>query len=270
MYTNLRLRLNFSSIGLSLVSLSLAACFSSGNAQQPSSSTSPQYEDFVRTEKLEPIPVAPNFLSIGPVATNLWTFNALFLDDPVLKTPAFYVTSFVEGSSPRHGQLIRLDYLHKRAKSWTIPAGIGAWGIIKGQDGNLYMGTYGEAMLLCFNPRTEQWIPIPQAPEPFRKQENIITDLVQAPDGNIYYGTYPDAHLVRYDPHRGTVTDLGKAGDENYLRWLAVTHRGIILSGMGSRHGRIITYDPQTRFFQTITPPKDQTRSFFQAPGNGP
>ena len=185
--------------------------------------------------------------------------------DPVLKTQVFYVTSFVEAPG-RTGQLIRLDYLHNRAKAWTMPAGIGAWGIIKGQDGNLYMGTYNDGKLLCFDPRTEKWISIPQAPEAFRKKEFIVTDLVQAPNGDIYYGTYPGAHLVRYDPHAGTVTDLGKAGDEKYLRWLAVTHTGIILCGMGPAHGNVVAYNPATHTFRTITPKQFQTPGVFSKP----
>ncbi|MES2221070.1 MAG: hypothetical protein V4587_08905 [Acidobacteriota bacterium] len=219
----------------------------------------------MNTETLQPKSVAPDVLSVGPMATNLWTFNALNMYDPGLKTQVFYITSFVEAPG-RTGQLIRLDYLHNQAKAWTMPAGIGAWGIIKGQDGNLYMGTYNEGKLLCFNPRTEKWIPIPQAPEAFRKKESIVTDLVLAPNGDIYYGTYPGAHLVRYDPHAGTVTDLGKAGDEKYLRWLAVTGKGIILCGMGPRHGSVIAFNPHTHAFHTITPKQYQTPGVFSKP----
>ncbi|HZY62646.1 MAG TPA: hypothetical protein VFE38_08975 [Edaphobacter sp.] len=222
-------------------------------------------ESFVRIDSLRPKPIAPGLFSVGPVANNLWTFNALSMYDPALKTQVFYITSFVtDESSGRTGQLIELDYLHDRAKSWKMPAGIGSWGIIKGQDGNLYMGTYSDGMLLCFNPRTKKWIDIPQSPVEFRKKEFIITDLVQAPDGNIYYGTYPGAHLLRYDPHARTVTDLGKAAnDEKYLRWLAVTPQGIILCGIGPRHGRVITYNPKTNAFQTITPERYQTPGVF-------
>lgn len=220
---------------------------------------------FVRTETLHPQPVAPGFEKLGPVAKNLWTFNALSTYDPALKTSVFYITSFVwtKGST---GQLIRLDPRSNKAKVWDMPAGIGSWGIIQGQDGNLYMGTYNDGMLLCFNPRTEKWIPIPQAPAAFRKKEFIITDLVQAPNGDIYYGTYPDAHLVRYDPHAGTVTDLGKAGDGQYLRWLAATKDGIILCGMGPGHGRVVAYSPKTKTFRTITPTRYQTAGVFSKP----
>ncbi len=258
--------LNFSFLELSLVSLFLVSCSSPAVTPKPLPSSSSQDDSFVRTETLKPKSVAPGFLSVGPVATNLWTFNALNMYDPALKTQVFYITSFVMENSGRTGQLIRLDYLHNRAKAWTMPAGIGAWGIIKGQDGNLYMGTYNEGKLLCFNPRTEKWIPLPQISDAFRTQEFIITDLVEAPDGDIYYGTYPGAHLVRYDPHAGTITDLGKAGDEKYVRWLAVTHQGIILCGMGPRHGRVVTYNPRTQAFKTITPKRYQTLGVFSKP----
>ncbi len=222
-----------------------------------------QESDFVRTSKLEMRSVAPGFNEIGPVATNLWTFSALDVYDPQLKTDVFYVTSF---NSANHGQLIRLDYRHNRAKSWTIPAGIGSWGIIQGKDGNLYFGSYNEGKLLCFNPRTEKWIPLPQASEAFRKKEFIICDLAQAPDGNIYYGTYPGCHLVCYNPHTGKVTDLGKVADENYLRMVSVTPEGVVLCGVGPRFGRIIAYYPKTHKFQTLTPEKYRLASVTPKP----
>jgi streptogramin lyase len=251
---------------LAAASLSLLSCSSSANkGKSTPQSPASQKASFVRTETLQPRSVAQDFDSVGPVARNLWTFNALNTYDAELKTPVFYVTSFVENTG-HHGQLIRLDYLHDKAKAWEMPAGIGSWGIIKGQDGNLYMGTYNDGMLLCFNPRASKWIPLPQAPASFRKKEFIITDLVQAPNGDIYYGTYPGAHLVRYDPHAGTVTDLGKAGDEQYLRWLAVTKNGIILCGMGPRHGRVVAYMPKTRTFRTITPARYRTPGVFSKP----
>lgn len=245
--------------------LLLSSCHSPARTPKANPSVSANKSDFVRTEALQPKEVAPGLLNAGAVAKNLWTFNALNMYDPALKTPVFYITSFVEAPG-KTGQLIRLDYLHNKAKIWDMPAGIGAWGIIQGQDGNLYMGTYNDGMLLCFDPRTEKWIKIPEAPASFRKQQFIITDLVQAPNGDIYYGTYPGAHLVRYDPHAGTVTDLGKAGDEMYVRWLAVTKDGIILCGMGPRHGRVVAYSPKTRTFKTITPARYQTPGTFSKP----
>lgn len=114
--------------------------------------------------------------------------------------------------------------------------------------------------------RKKKWVLVPQASPEFRKHEFIICDLVQAPNGDIYYGTYPGAHLVRYDPRAKTVTDLGKVAEENYVRWLAVTHHGIVLCGVGPRHGRVIAYNPNTRAFRTITPKEYQTPGVFSKP----
>lgn len=209
----------------------------------------------VRALALTPKTVARGFSAIGPVATNLWTFNALDVYDHRLGTDVFYITSF---NSAGLGQLIRLDYRHDRAKAWTLPVGIGSWGIIQGRDGNIYLGSYNGGEILCFNPRTEKWLKVPQASEAFRKKEFIICDLAQAPDGDIYYGTYPGCHLVCYNPHTGKVTDLGRAADENYLRNVAVTPSGIVLCGVGTRHSRILTYNPKTRKFSELEPPKYQ------------
>jgi hypothetical protein len=220
--------------------------------------------------------MAPDFSAVGPMVTDLWTFNALDVIDPVRKKEVFYLTSFnesgggqffiTEGKPVRTGQLIELDYRQNRAKAWALPAGIGSWGIIRGQDGNIYLGSYNEGELLCFNPLTEKWVQLPQTSSEFRKREFIICDLVQAPNGDIYYGTYPGAHLVCYSPRGGTVRDLGKVADENYVRWLAVTHQGIVLCGVGPKHGRVITYNPGTHAFHTITPKRYQTPGVFSKP----
>ncbi len=222
---------------------------------------------FVSVKEVKPEALAPNFSRILTASSNLWTFNAVDSYDPEWKTEVFYVTSFVIGGNPPGtGQLIKLDYRRNRAEAWTIPTGIGSWGIIQARDGNLYMGSYNEGKLMGFNPRTKTWIDVPQASPEFRKQNFIITDLVEAPDGNIYYGTFPAAHLVRYNPREQTVTDLGQVADEKYLRWLAVTPKGIVLCGVGPRHARVIAYDPQTKAFRTITPENDQTAGAFSRP----
>lgn len=209
----------------------------------------------VRVSRLTPKSAAAGFIKIGPVATNLWTFNALDVYDAKLKTDVFYITSF---NSAGLGQLIRLDYRRDRATAFTLPVGIGSWGIIQGRDGNIYLGSYNGGELLCFNPRTDQWIPLPQAPADFRKREFIICDLAQAPGGKIYYGTYPGCHLACYDPRARKVTDLGRAADENYLRHVAITPGGIVLCGVGTRHSRIIAYDPKTGKFSEIEPAQYQ------------
>lgn len=224
----------------------------------PSSGYS-QQGDFIRTTTLQLRTVAPDFTEIGPVARNLWTFTAREVYDPQLKADVFYLTSF---NSASRGQLIRLDYRNNRAESWTLPVGIGSWGLRQGQDGNIYLGSYNGGELLCFNPRTEKWISLPQLSEAFRKREYVICDLAEAPNGDIYYGTYPGAHLVRYDPHAKTMIDLGKVADENYLRWLSVTPQGIVICGVGMRLGRVIAYDPKSQTYSTITP------EAYQRPGD--
>lgn len=232
-----------------------------------SAQTVPAPSRFVTMKTVKAEPLAPRLSIVRNASTNLWTFNAIDSYDPAWHAEVFYITSFVIGGNPPHnGQLIELDYRHDRARAWTIPAGIGSWPIIKGQDGNLYMGSYFEGKLLCFNPRTKEWITLPQASAAFRDQNSIITDMVQAPDGDIYYGTYPGAHLVRYDARKHTVVDLGKVADEKYVRWMAVTPSGIVLCGVGPKRARVVAYDPLTRVFRTITPVSDQTPGAFSKP----
>lgn len=243
------------------------SCVLLAAAATASAQTTPPPSPFVEVRTVKPEQIAPNLARIHNASTNLWTFNALDSYDPEWRAEVFYITSFVIGGiPPRTGQLIELDPHGNRAVAWTIPAGIGSWGIIKAKDGNLYMGSYNEGKLLCFDPHTKRWLPAPQLSDAFRKANSIITDIAEAPDGSIYYGTFPGAHLVRYDPQRRTITDLGQVADEKYVRWLAVTPSGIVLCGVGPRHARVVAYDPRTRAFRTITPIADQTAGAFARP----
>ncbi len=218
-------------------------------------------QEWVRTSTLPASAAAPGFAKVGPMAKNLWLFNALNVPEEASGS-VFYLTTF---NSAGLGQLIRLDASSNQAKSWTIPVGIGSWGIIRGRDGNLYLGSYNGGTLMCFDPRKERWIALPQMSEDYRKKEFIIASLVQTPNNNIYYGTYPGCRLVRCDLDKGVLEDVGSpAPEENYLRGLETTAAGVVLCGVATQRARTVAYLPKTRTFKTLTPEE------FQKPGFSP
>jgi len=218
-------------------------------------------EEQVRTSRLQTSAAAPGFGKVGPMAKNLWLFNALNVPEEASGS-VFYLTTF---NSAGLGQLIRLDASIHQAKSWTIPVGIGSWGIVRGRDGNLYLGSYNGGTLMCFDPRKERWIALAQMSEDYRKKEFIITSLVQTPNNNIYYGTYPGCRLVRCDLDKGVLEDVGSpAPEENYLRALETTAAGVVLCGVATQRARTVAYLPKTQTFKTLTPEE------FQKPGFSP
>ncbi|MEN6600860.1 MAG: hypothetical protein ABFD86_00480 [Bryobacteraceae bacterium] len=238
-------------------------CFQMAALGMPAARLAPSLarDGWVRTSKLRAAAAAPGFVKVGPMATNLWLFNALNVPEEGTGS-VFYLTTF---NSAGLGQLIRLDAATNRAKSWTIPVGIGSWGIIQARDGNLYLGSYNGGALMCFDPRKERWLDVPQMSEEYRRKEFIIASLVQAPNNDIYYGTYPGCRLVRYDTGKGVLEDVGSpAPEENYLRGLEVTPAGVILCGVATQKARTVEYLPRTRTFKTLTPEE------FQKPGFSP
>lgn len=218
-------------------------------------------DEWVRTSTLKAAAAAAGFAKVGPMATNLWLFNALNVPEEG-NGRVFYLTTF---NSAGKGQLIRLDASANRATSWTIPVGIGSWGILRGRDGNLYLGSYNGGALMCFDPRKQRWLDVPQMGEDYRKKEFIIASLVQAPNNDIYYGTYPGCRLVRCDLNKGVLEDVGSpAPEENYLRGLETTAAGVVLCGVATQRARTVAYLPRTRTFKTLTPEE------FQKPGFSP
>jgi hypothetical protein len=211
---------------------------------------------WVRRSTMLPVRLPAGFDSVGPMAKNLWIFKSLYDAGKRPGEDAFYITTF---NSSDLGQLIRLDHRRNRAKAWTIPVGIGSWGLIRSRDGNLYMGSYNGGSLMCFDLGKETWSKLPQMDEEYREKESIICDLVEAPNNDIYYGTYPGCRLVRFDRDKGTLEDVGcPAPDENYLRVLRVTPGGVVLCGVATQRGRTVAYFPRERRFQTLTPPEYQ------------
>ncbi|MCL5742830.1 MAG: hypothetical protein M1541_02715, partial [Acidobacteria bacterium] len=205
--------------------------------------------EWVRTSTLKTSEAAPGFQRVGPMARNLWLFNALNAPDED-SGDVFYLTTF---NSAGLGQLIRLDASAHRAKSWTIPVGIGSWDIVRGRDGNIYLGSYNGGTLMCFDPRRERWLPLPQMSAEYRKKELIIASLIQTPNNDIYYGTYPGCRLVRCDLEKGVLEDVGSpAPDENYLRALATTPAGVVLCGVATQRARTVAYLPKTRTFASL------------------
>jgi hypothetical protein len=95
----------------------------------------PQPSKFVESRTVQEAAASPRHQMVRNASTNLSTFNALDSFDPDWNREAFHITSFMIGANPpQTGQLIELDYRRNRAIAWTIPTGIGSWGVIKEQD----------------------------------------------------------------------------------------------------------------------------------------
>lgn len=139
------------------------------------------------------------------------------------------------------------------AKQFNAPEGPGAWALIAGPDGNIYLGTWSGALILRFDPRKpERGIEVVGKPSP---TEDYLWQFDIGKDGKLYACTYPGAKLVSYDPASGKMEDLGRMHPtEMYARSVVVGPTGKVYTGIGTAVGDLVVYDPATKTHKSILP----------------
>jgi outer membrane protein assembly factor BamB len=157
--------------------------------------------------------------------------------------------------------LVQVDPDTGEAHQYNAPQGPGAWALIAGPDGNIYLGTWDGALILRFDPRQPQkGIEVVGKPS---ASEDYLWQFDLGKDGKLYACTYPHAKLVSFDPATGKMEDLGRMHPtEMYARSVAVGPNGKVYVGVGTAKGDLVAYDPATRAHRSILP--DGLRS---APG---
>ncbi|MCC7499163.1 MAG: PQQ-like beta-propeller repeat protein [Bryobacterales bacterium] len=135
------------------------------------------------------------------------------------------------------------------------PTESGARCMVKGPDGNLYLGTLPKAHFLKLDPVAGKLIDLgrPSATEEY------IWDAAFGTDKKLYGVTYPQAKLVRYDPASGKLEDLGRMDPvEQYARWVAASSDGFVYAGIGTSKANIAAYNIATGEHREILPPQFQ------------
>jgi len=136
----------------------------------------------------------------------------------------------------------------------------GAKGLLAGEDGNLYLGTYPKGYLLSFSPRTGSFTNLgrvaPGDPECW------IWEMTLASDHRIYLATSPSAKLLRFDPTTQRVEDLGRMSEtEGYARYIASSSDGFVYVGTGLGVAQLEAYEIASGKHRPILPREFQRPS---------
>jgi len=89
---------------------------------------------------------------------------------------------------------------------WPLSSEMGAWGFAVGQDNRIYLGTYYNAHLLRFDPRSETWEDLGR---PGGETESFICQLTVAPDGKIWEERFPrqSFSVMTRKPDKPSISD---------------------------------------------------------------
>ncbi|MCR4411930.1 MAG: DUF4394 domain-containing protein [Thermoguttaceae bacterium] len=149
--------------------------------------------------------------------------------------------------------LLVVDPESGKSQQYYSPQDSGGWATVLGPDRKVYIGTFGQGLLLRFDPaRPEAGIQVVGRPA---KSETYIWQLVVGKDGRLYGCTYPQAKLVAYDPAADRMEDLGRMSPtEMYARSLAAGADGRVYVGVGFVKDDLVMYDPATREHRSIIP----------------
>lgn len=127
----------------------------------------------------------------------------------------------------------------------------GAWAMVAGADGNVYIGTIPTAHIMRVDWKTKKLIDMGQP----SSSEQSIWQLTLGSDNNLYGGTYPSAKLIRFNPATGRSEDLGRMSmTENYSRFIMADNRGFIYIGIGMAKRDLVAYEIATGEHKSILP----------------
>ena len=151
--------------------------------------------------------------------------------------------------------LLSVDPDTGETHQYFSPQDSGGWATVLGPDKKVYIGTFGQGLILCFDPaKPEEGLKVIGRPS---KTETYIWQLVVGKDNKLYGCTYGNAKLISYDPATGKLEDLGRMSEtEMYARTIAAGADGKIYTSVGTVKNDLIMYDPATREHRSIIPPE--------------
>lgn len=176
-----------------------------------------------------------------------------------------YTKLYFAFGQPSSALLVEVTPGKRAVRQFTGPKDItGPWGFAIGGDNKIYLGCSGH--ILVFDPKhpDKQLVDLGKPAQ----SETVIWRLAASEDGIIYGSTYPNCKLVSYDTNSGAMADLGRLDmDEQYARPLTIGSDGWVYTGVGSKRGNVVAYNPKTGQFKPILADNDRPNEWGRVGG---
>jgi hypothetical protein len=133
---------------------------------------------------------------------------------------------------------------------------MGSWGFTVDHENRIYLGSYYNAHLLRFDPKTERWDDLGQ---PGGEKESFICALTTAPDGKIWGGTFPSTNLFSYDPKTGKSENFGRMDPRQFYCYPTAGEDGLIYCAIQFEKMDIVVFDPKKQSKVSLISPEIRT-----------
>ena len=159
--------------------------------------------------------------------------------------------SFGQHEAPLFLLALNPDTGQFRQFNASLSSEMGSWGFTVDHENRIYLGSYYNAHLLRFDPRTEKWDDLGQ---PAGESESFICKITTAKDGKLWGGTYPSAKLFSYDPKTGVSENFGRMDPEQFYCYPTAGDDGLIYCAIQFAKMDIVVFDPEKKTNTSLVP----------------
>ena len=177
---------------------------------------------------------------VGPGKTG--NLDTIYLSFGQYKAPLFLLAV-----NPDTGQI--------RQFNGPLSSEMGSWGFTIDHENRIYLGSYYNAHLLRFDPKTEMWEDLGQ---PGGEGESFICRVTIAPDGKIWGGTFPSAKLFSFDPKTGAIENYGRMDPDQFYCYPTAGEDGLIYCAIQFEKMDVVVFNPEILTKTSLIPSEDR------------
>ena len=159
--------------------------------------------------------------------------------------------SFSQYNAPLSLLALNPDTGQIRQFNGPLSSEMGSWGFTIDHENRIYLGSYLNAHLLRFDPKTEKWDDLGQ---PGGEKESFICRLTTATDGKIWGGTFPSAKLFSYDPKTGVSENFDRMDPDQFYCYPTAGNDGLIYCAIQFEKMDIVIFDPEVKSKTSLIP----------------
>jgi len=169
------------------------------------------------------------------------------LDTIYLSFGQYNAPLFLLAANPDTGQI--------RQFNGPLSSEMGSWGYTVDHENRIYLGSYYNAHLLRFDPKTEKWDDLGQ---PVGESESFICKVTTGRDGKIWGGTFPSAKLFSYDPKTGVTQNYDRMDPDQFYCYPTAGEEGLIYCAIQFEKMDIVVFNPEIQTQTSLIPSEDR------------